>query len=322
MTSYTLAHPLYLDVQMMVSFLAYLEGGVTFEGEETRRSEEVKTRGGKASGRVKFPSITSWLGAELSGDLSIDRKLDEASEFKAARHHTAASLFNYLYAYLAEDSQITILDRPEDVDHIKDSRLVQVSGRYLGNPLSDILTVFTKVLPYFDEPEDEDSSKGGVKKRNPRKSGNPAVRNSANEVSAEDLAAEVMRQAQEQIDKSTRHLMNQMTEDINSSPVHDLLLVTLEGLRVVLTVSSQYYSAEVSEHLRAGDFMVLGKVTRILGDGESINLARRTAMGAIDQHATRDAIMEGAQSLSLDADDADPIINAPAVQVLPMAIFI
>ena len=310
---YTLAHPLYLDVQMMVSFLAYLEGGVSFEGEETIRSGETRTREGKVSGKMKFPSIASWLGAEAAGDLAIDKKLDEGSEYKAARHHTAASLFNYLYSYLSNDGQFITLDNMEDVQKMQANRLVQISGRYLGNPLADILNYFGQLMPYIED--DEAEKKDHSKRRNPRKSGNPAIRASVIEQGVDGTQSEPL-------DDDSRRLMKTMQEDMNSSPVQDIVLATSGGLKAVLTVSSQYYSAETSAHLRAGDYIVLGKATRILRADEFINLARRTAMGILNQEITRASVIEAASHLGLDADSANPIVSAPAVQILPMAIFV
>lgn len=260
--TYTLAHPLYLDVQMMVSFLAYLQGGVAFEGEETIRSEETRTQAGKASGKVKIPSIATWLGAEVSGDLAIDKKLDATSEYKTERHHTAASLFNYLYAHLGNGGQITSLNDEEDIRSLQTSQLVQASGRYIGNPLADILNFFGQLMPYLED--DKKEKEETPKRKNSRKSGNPAVRQNATALETEQTLAELATQAEEQLEAETGRLLSRMREDMNRSPVHDLVLATSGGLKVVLTVSSQYYSAETSERLRAGDFTVLGKATRIL----------------------------------------------------------
>ena len=70
--------------------------------------------------------------------------------------------------------------------------------------------------------------------------------------------------------------MVRMAEDLKEVPVHDLLLKPQADLAVVLTVSSQFYSEETNEYLRAGYFHVVGKVTRILSGSDSINLARRS----------------------------------------------
>src|SRR6266511_3133756 len=95
-TSYTLAHPVYLDVPMMVSFLAYIQGGVSFEGEETRTDTGTRERSGKGSGRFRF-SLPAALVAEAALEANLSRRDESATQLKAALHHTGASLFNALY---------------------------------------------------------------------------------------------------------------------------------------------------------------------------------------------------------------------------------
>lgn len=316
MATYNLAHPLYLDVQMMVSFLAYLEGGVTFEGEETVTSSGSRSRSGKASGKAKLPSIATWFGAELSAEGAIDRKLDESSEYKSARHHTAASLFNYLYAYLTEDEKISIVETAEDLTELRSGQLIQISGRYLGNTLSEVLNYFDRLLPYLEKHEEEEAAQK-IAAKSKKRSGNPAVR-----ASTPDSATEPTNEEEGMSTKEIIHLIKTMQDDLNGSAVQDLLLTTSADLKAILTVSSEYYSSETAEHLRAGDFVVLGKVTRILRESESINLARRTAVSVLDEQATRTLVVEAAGALSISQETADPIISAPALQVLPMAIFV
>jgi hypothetical protein len=43
-SGYVLAHPVYLDVAMMISFLAYLEGGVITQEEETQKEGGARER--------------------------------------------------------------------------------------------------------------------------------------------------------------------------------------------------------------------------------------------------------------------------------------
>jgi hypothetical protein len=300
MATYNLAHPLYLDVQMMVSFLAYLEGGVTFEGEEKITSSDSRSRSGKLSGKAKFPSLATWFGAEFSGEGAIDRKLDQSSEYKSERHHTAASLFNYLYAYLVDDEQISTVSTAEDLADLNSGQLIQISGRYLGNALSEVLNYFDRLLPYLEKQE-EDKEIDRTKAKSAKRSGNPAVRATAPEPTT---GASTSGEEEEISIEDLIRLIKMMHADLNSSAIHDLLLTTPAKLKVILTVSSQYYSPETAEHLRAGDFVVLGKVTRILRETETINLARRTAVSVLDEDATRTAVVAAAGALSISEETA------------------
>ena len=54
---YQLAHPVYLDVAMMISFLAYLEGGVVTHEEATQKEAGARERllKGRAGLRARLP---------------------------------------------------------------------------------------------------------------------------------------------------------------------------------------------------------------------------------------------------------------------------
>ena len=74
---YQLAHPVYLDVAMMISFLAYLEGGVVTHEEATQKEAGAKERilKGRAGLRARLP----WaLDAEAGSEGSSQRR-DEMS---------------------------------------------------------------------------------------------------------------------------------------------------------------------------------------------------------------------------------------------------
>ncbi|MFC9090314.1 DUF6414 family protein [Nocardiopsis dassonvillei] len=320
MSKYTLSHPLYLDVDMMISFLAYLEGGVVFEGQETLRTEESKQRGAKGTGKVKLPSVANIFGAEGSIEGDINRRLDSTSEYQAARHHTAASLFNYLYARLDQEGSIEDISNLSETGSLKAGQLVQLSGRYIGNSLEEMLDFFTRTLPLLMEIGKTDSSKNSSVP-NQKRSGNRSQRQpQAGGALMEHM--KTLEAAQRKAFDQGIKVMQHLKEDIDRTPVHDLLVVTQKDLKVVLTASSQYYSGTVNEFLKSGDFNVLGKVTRVLKEGGAINLARRTAMGARNDDTTRDALIQFGEFAKIEREQADPIIKYPAIQVIPMAIFI
>lgn len=169
-------------------------------------------------------------------------------------------------------------------------------------------------MPYYEAAQKERP------KGNARKSGNPSKRAAA----ATSQAA-----AQEQADAAAGlgyqvilKMLMQMYADMENAPVHDVLIQAPEGIRAVLTVSSQYFSEATNERLRAGDFTVLGKATRILKDSGSINLARRTMMRVSGQDAAQSMIFAAAESVGIAREEANSIVTAPAIQIVPMAIFI
>lgn len=322
---YELAHPVYLDVAMMISFLAFLEGGVVTHEEATQKEAGARERvlKGRAGLRARLP----WaLDAEVGSEGSTQRRDEVSLESKSARQHTAASLFNLLYGYLKDDNQLVDLREPAQLEELRTGQLVKLTGEYLGNPLEDILAFMAAMYPYVAEQRKAQlaaATEAAEQARKAQRSGNPAKRTQAQAVGEPDLAnaiAAVVEQSKDQQEFGIQ-MMLRMAEDISHAPVHDLLFRTSSELRAVLTVSSEYYSAEINEYLRAGQFRIIGKVTRIITGNSTLNLTRRTVLGVANPEIAQ-GLVANARTEDFRLDVADPIVIAPAVQVLPMAIFI
>ncbi|MEV7485012.1 hypothetical protein ACIQGA_20105 [[Kitasatospora] papulosa] len=319
MANYRLAHPLYLDVQMMVSFLAYLEGGVYVSSEETLQKEKMRDSASVQAGAVRLPSLGALLGLEASLSAEGGVHVGETAETKVARHHTAASLFNGLYSFLRTDGAITSLNTQEELETVSTGDFVELSGRYTGNPLEETLAVFSQFLAYM---EDMAAGVEGAKaqRSSSRKSGNPQVRES---VSAEGDGqwSNIVEEFQRFNTSIEMRILRKMKEELEASPIHDVVLETSAGVKAVLTVASDYYDSAVAERLSSGDFVVLGKVTRILQEGEVIDLSRRTVMGKMGEEG--ESFTSSMTSLpGFKLQSGEPVVRFPAVQVLPMAIFV
>lgn len=322
-----IAHPVYLDEPMMLSFLAHLEGGVSVEQEETARETGARERGAKAraGARAKFWGVAD---ATLDTEGSTSRRDESATESKSTKHHTAASLFNLLYFYLREDEKVVPVAAPADLEGLKPGQIVQFHGEYLGNPLEDTLAFFSSLLPYIQEQEQaqREAAETALRQAQPKKaakSGNPARKATAaqdNSSEITDAGAAAIAGAASSNDLGVKMLMR-MWDDIASAPMHDLLFRTTGELNAIVTVSSSYFTNSTKEYLRAGEFSVIGKVTRVIQDGQQVNLARRTVLGVTGPETARhllNDLKDGAFELELE----DPIVSGPAVQLLPMAVFI
>lgn len=321
MTQYDLAHPLYLDVQMMVSFLAFLEGGVYVSTEETTQREKSKEGKGGGGAKVKLPSLGALLGMEASLNAEVGGRVGETAEIKVARHHTAASLFNALRGHLAGAVSIQIhkVEKEADLASLSSGDFVESSGRYTGNPLEKTLAVMAKFLEYIQlitEAEERIRQRAS----SARRSGNPQTRAGSSPGQPPGGLSDFTEQFRQFQDSPEMGVMQKLKEEIEASPIQDVVLRTRSGLQVILTVSSEYYNQSVGEWLDSGDFTVLGKVTRVLNPDESINLSRRTVIGSMDDGGEMVASM-GA-GLPFVGDSQSAVVSYPAVQVLPMAIYV
>src|SRR5436309_2359268 len=106
-------HPAYLDIPMMISFLAALTDGVAFEGETISRSTSGSEREGEAGAGIKLPSLGSMFGFDLSGRMRRKDHGEQGEEMRAVRQHTAASLFNSLHRAFHENGSLRVVSDTE-----------------------------------------------------------------------------------------------------------------------------------------------------------------------------------------------------------------
>lgn len=313
-----LAHPIYLDVEMMMSFLAYYDGGVALGSEETNQAGTTDDRGSRAKGR--FSILAALVGsAGLEAELSKTSKEVESAGSKIVRHHTAASLFNALYDRLQDEQETISLAGGRDLAEITEGQLVEASVAYLGNPLEDLLSFADRFFPYIADRQPSGEQIEQLLQSEDSEDG------LSEEAVGEIVAALYQASERAQADEGWR-IMRQMVQDLRESPVHDIYLRTDDAIEIVATVSADYFTEQTNQFLRAGKFQIIGKVTRVIRSPEYINLARRSVMSVLGPDSTREVIMESVQSAmnesQLDLPNYDPIVSAPALQLLPMAIFV
>jgi hypothetical protein len=352
--------PVYLDVPMMVSFLAALTGGVSFEDQTMRRSAKGSDREVEAGAKLRLPGLGSLLGFDASGRMGRTDHGEDGEEVRAVRQHTAASLFNSLHRVLHGEKLLHVINGTEDVTIVAPGDVVEICGEFVGNPLEEILAFVGRVVPYMDFADnnealkeviegppisveqtelevaqrEEEAAKLRAEAGNAKRSGDPKRKAQASdlELQAQEKAAEAERvkqllplavkvvEAQEQ--RKILRLLVQMRDELAESAVHDTVIIGPDGLKAILTMSSEFYGEATNAYLREGVFTVIGKVTRVLDRGDQINLLRRTVLGAAGADQGRAMLQSAINSKELDLATFDPIIQPPALQVLPLAVYV
>jgi hypothetical protein len=312
-------HPVYLDISMMTSFLAYLNGGVVTSEEQTQKEAAARESSwkGHAGARIRLPFA---LDAEAGSEGGAHRNEEISLELKSARHHTPASLFTVLYDYLSENALLADLKDACQLGELETGQLVQLSGEYLGNPLEDALAHVSEVSSHLAASHGLASGlqwKSGAEGA-PRP-GRHALRQEGAELFETEAA--VSRKSECADNDSAIQVILRMAELLQGAPVHDLLICSPAGFHAVLTASSAYYSQETRELLRAGEFRIVGKVSRIVTGESTINLTRRMSLAAAQPVVTRE-LLAAARAAGLPIGFADSVVRAPAVQIIPMAVFL
>lgn len=304
-----LIHPVYLDVPMLVSFVAAAEGGFVFETEETETGATAtdRTKDASARGRAGFPGFAALIGLDMSGRYGRKDQAQESRETKVVRQHTEASLFNLLRHELVATGQIMVVEREDHLKKIGIGDLVEVTGEVTGNPLQKMLDLFLQILPYFGY--DMNSIVKPKKPRDQARSGDPAVR--AGSAQSDKFSEE-----------DSFRMLATMRGDLDNSSMRDLVLLGPDGVRVVLGLSTEFLTKAAADQLLGGRFTVIGKVSRVLDAGESINLTRRTALGLAGPHVARQLVTDFTSDNDLFVEIGDPVVEPPGFQLLPLAVFV
>lgn len=350
----TLRYPLYLDVPMMVSFLATIEDGISYEANVQTRTGSRRTASGSGELAAKGPSVpplASLFSFDLRGKLTAERGLEESEELQVVRQHTEASLFNRLRNALhgPELDAVVRLSENTPWDSLRIGELVELTGELIRNPLAEILAFYTRLVEpmmqrEFAEKmqrlateeerrrkEDADEAKWKQKtsgNRVRRISGASQLEEAVEQLhAAGQLLERGVSNAEVDEAKQQEQIMQVVAlirDDVQSANMQDMLLhVTGEIDRkcIVTLTKGAGFNDRPLDDLLGSELVVLGKVTKVLREDEAMNLLRRSPLGFLSEARGNDLMdqLKGVEGLNLRLDRI--IIKAPAIQILPMAIF-
>ncbi len=358
----TLRYPLYLDVPMMVSFLATLQEGISFEEKVQIKTATKRQVTGSTDGGVKAPSIpglSSLLSFDLRGKLSVNRDSEGAEELEMIRQHTEASLFNRLRNVLHDPSVDAIVRLSDESQwgSLRIGELVEITGEVVRNPLSEVLSLFSRLMEPVLQPQHEETKKQIAREqeeltklataRKQQKPANNAPQSrkasqgmglsqnqQVTDVLEQLLSPELSETAQKDaLAKRIAELNQQeqfmqivriIRDDVNQAHMQDVLLqpTELPGYSCILTLTeSNGFDKRPLNDLLGAELVILGKVTRVLKEGESINLLRRSSLGFLSESISEELMgtLQQVPGLNLRLDRLQ--VRAPAVQILPLAIF-
>lgn len=290
-----LVYPQYLDVSMMMSSLAYIAGGVSWEEQRrTLTGKQSSSSSAAAAGVGVSPLVSSLLSLDLRGNLSSKLEEQHGEEVTLMKRHTEASLFMTLRSKLRAEGLILALDEaiPQRAGN-EPRKLVEVSGDVVRNPLVEVFAAFDQVLPFMERPEVTQTRHDKNQKHGQQES--PQV-------------AAAMK----------------VKEGLDRSSLVDLILNPDDSSlpKCVLTLSKQYLRDPSAEDLLGANLTILGRITKVLLEGESIDLLRRSVFRYLVGPERRRELFEklrGNPNFQMVIAESD--IGYPAVQILPMALF-
>src|SRR6266496_1232007 len=268
-----LLYPIYLDVPMIVSFVAATEGGYALENAVKRTQATTEDTKGEIAGEVGLSGLLSNLvKADVKSSANLEDQLVQSHESQIILKHTEASLFMGLRNKLYSQGRIIPLDECEqsqwDALQLSPfSDLVELSGYIYRNPINEIARLGERFLSFGPQEA-------------PTVAIIQALRNDLEYSPLSDvlLSHEGKWRKDAVLDLSTK----------------------------ILPVIEQ-------DRLLCGRVVVLGKVTRILKQPEAINLCRRSIFGYAAQKVLTDMISSFENMPGINIKLAPYEVKHPAV---------
>lgn len=281
-----LVHPVYLDLPMMISFLASIEGGVSYGASVRTTLGNRAHESSEASANIGAPIISSLFNLNIKGELTGKSSESSEEEIEIVKRHTQASLFNKLRATLHDQKCVKKINTLDELEELATSDLIEITGEIHRNPVFIVTSVFERMRSLIEQ-----SQKGQSTKKSWR---------------------------------DTKDFLKLLKDDVDNSKGQDVIMEAkgTKDLKCVISLSTEYLRDPSMEELLAGEFSLLGKVTKCLKPDEELNLLRRTMFGCFPFKVVKEIFDSLSSDESLNITIPDLMVSYPAIQVIPLAIFV
>ena len=282
-----LIHPIYLDIPMLVSFAAAIEGGLSFGAEVTREASSSTAAAAEGSATFGFSGLFSqFLSASTDLKVASEHEGEERSVERSSRSHTEASVAILLYDRLRKDREYIVdPETLEDAKGVEPGALVEIAGTVEKNAVDAIVDSIAAI----DILGNMATNRGKNKQQSP---------------------LEKIRAA---IDK-----------DRKRTPISNVLLrcTVPNDITAVVTLRTENLRDLTLSELNKNSVRVLGKVTRVIGPGETMSSFENYGMALLKPGMLRDVLQPFIGNEELAIEFSEMQVEGPALQVLPLMVFV
>ena len=301
-----LIHPIYLDIPMLVSFAAAIEGGLSFGTEVTREASGATVVGAEGGAKFGLSRLFSQF-LDVSGELQVEGTHEgvERSVEKSSRSHTEASVAILLYDRLRRDSgYIVDLETLEAAREVEPGALVELAGTVEKNAIDAMIDYIDAVNILVslgsDEPRNPPGSTSG-KRRGP-------------------AAGKDKRETQGPLE----NIRDALDRDRKRTPISNVLLRCTAPYNVtaVVTLRTENLRDLTLSELHKNSVRVLGKVTRVIDQNESMSSFENYGMALMQPDKLQELLRGLCDNDAITLDLSEVQVQGPALQVLPLMIFV
>ena len=301
LTAADLPLTLYLNGRLTLDLVAALRDG--FSSSSTVQTTASEGTGSNLSGGAQI-GIKGLASIEVGGQDSQQGEKSESTTHQIQQTPTS------LFARLRKDLRNHKIVRSVSND-VRPGDFVEFESTLHKSSAVEMLMAFSDVLPIMEILQKQDtlqssqSNQGGT--RNKRGNTQPRRGNHLKK---------------EMEDMST--FISTLLSAVTDGESQDLVAKTNE-FHVVLTTERQYFVDPTMNDVIDGMFNVFGKVTRVVSAGstEKINLLRKSPLGRLRNLMPHlNQAVAPLEELAGSTEVASVEITGPAIQVIPIAIFV
>jgi hypothetical protein len=282
--------------------LASIEGGFSAVEKVTTRSSSTSgsEKSASAQGGTEFgiPNVLSLLKINLDGSLALKKGQESGQQTETERYHTYGSLLFRLRSHLDDEKVIERLTDVNSWDAIHPSEFVEVKGVFHPNPLVDALQIFQRLIGLFNLFADIQLGSKVERKKN-----------------------QLDQKQTGQFEKFIKGILSDLEK--GNIRIFVIDLVQLPMYRAVVSLFSEYLRDPTMAEITHKEYRLLGKVVRkVAKDEEGIDLLRGTGMGGIGKQALDQIVTTFGQADGMNLPKVETAINGPALEIVPIAIFV
>ncbi len=293
-----LIHPIYLDVPMLVSFAAAIQGGLALEAEITSEKKASDSTSGNMSGKFGIGKLfQSLFDASISVESSGNKSNESQELRKESKAYTEASIAIILYHQFKQNG--SYIKQPQSIEDIEDleiGMLVEVAGKVEKNAIDAVIDYIDAVdiLSGMATPAPQTQSKGKFTSQN------------------KSSVSDIMR-IREALDKDRRR-----------TPLSNVVVRCSEpsDLNIVATLRTENLRDLTLSELHKNNVRIVGKITRVLSKNESMSSFENYGMSIVQPQVLNDLFLAISNSNEYVAEFSDIQIKGPAFQILPLMIFV
>ena len=291
---------------MLVSFAAAIEGGLSFGTEVTREETNTKAVGAEGSAKFGLSQLFSQF-FDFSADFQAQglKEDRERSVEKSSRSHTEASVAILLYDRLRGDTGYVVdVTTLEAARQVEPGALIEIAGTVEKNAIDAMIDYVDAVNIMSKIGSKNQNTSPDVTSGRRRNAGGGRNRNE----SQGPLA-------------SIRDALN---EDRERTPISNVLLrcTIPNNITAVVTLRTENLRDLTLSELHKNSVRVLGKVTRVVDQGESMSSFENYGMALVEPDKLQEMFDKLGDTENITLDLSEVQVQGPALQVLPLMVFV